>query len=131
MLDEESALRLAAACTHESEIRQRLRGSALAAATPLDAVLTQDRDERELAGLLDALHRALRATGDRHGLDAYTRAGLTNERGLFTVGVDHAVPVEPMLLCPLHRCLRHESPDAPAGAPRCAVNGAPLLRRED
>ncbi|WP_336114932.1 hypothetical protein [Streptomyces sp. PTD9-10] len=132
MLDEESALRLAAACAHESDIRARLRASALGTATSLDAVLTQARDDRQLPGLLEALHRMLRATGDRRGLDAYIGAGGRNDRGLFTAGVDHVLPTEPpVLLCPLQRCLRHESPDAPTGAPRCAVNGDPLLRGED
>ncbi|WP_406194118.1 hypothetical protein OH807_04495 [Kitasatospora sp. NBC_01560] len=144
MLDRESALRLAGACAHESEIRERLRGSALGAEMPLDAVLAQARDDRELPDLLaqarddrelpdllEALHRTLRATGDRRGLDAYTGADDRNARGLFTAGVDHAVPTEPLLLCPLQLCLRHERPDASAGAPRCAANGDLLLRRED
>ncbi|TVZ94919.1 hypothetical protein FB157_10422 [Streptomyces sp. BK340] len=131
MLNQRRASRLAAVCTREAEIRNRLCGRTAGDSVELEEVLAAARNGGDLAAALDKLHGALRtALNDARGLDAYAGDAGTGGRGLFAAGVDRRVPAEPILLCPRQLCQRHEWPGDPASAPLCAVTGDPLLHSE-
>ncbi|MGW4881805.1 hypothetical protein ACWEPI_35250 [Streptomyces sp. NPDC004262] len=120
---------VALVCGEQDGFRETLT---LAGGTsPLDAVLDCLRNagqgDADLGTRLNALHAALQAAGDARGLFGSLRHSGPRPAG-FTASP--ASPQEEIYLCPGRRCPRWHFPqDAPGGAPHCAIDQAPMIKR--
>ncbi|WP_306319701.1 MULTISPECIES: hypothetical protein [unclassified Streptomyces] len=113
---------LAHVCGETDRLREDLGG----AATLLDEVLGAARAGRDLREPLDALHRAIRATGDVLGV--YGGSHPRRDPGAAVAGLS-PVPTESAHVCPSGLCSRYVWADRVGEAPVCEVNGRPLLRQ--
>jgi len=117
---------LAYVCGHLDELRDLLGDDGSDPDKPLTRLVTALREqpqETEVAGLLDALHAAVQATGDEmgiYGLGGSRRGGLSGMEVLQIV-----------FRCPLNRCAGRSAEQVTGPAPVCTVSPGRLpLRRE-
>jgi hypothetical protein len=116
---------LAHVCENIGHIRATLERGPADGPRRLDELLAALRDGRDPAGLLEAVHRALRRAQDVVGVFG----GIRDASMVTLAGIDAEPPGEPVLLCPRagHPCTRYAWP-GPDSTPVCQVTGAPLQR---
>jgi hypothetical protein len=116
---------LAYVCENIDQIRATLKRGPAGGRRQLDHLLAALLDGSDPAGLLQAVHGALRRAGDALGVFVLTR----DPTMLRLTGIEADRPPEPILLCPRtdHPCSRYALP-GPAGVPVCHVTGGSLRR---
>lgn len=116
---------LAYVCGHLDELRDLLGDDGSDPDKPVTRLVTalrEQRQETEVAGLLDAVHAAVQASGDEMGI-----YGFGSRRG----GLSGMEVLQIVFRCPLNRCAGRSAEQVAGPAPVCTVSPARLpLRRE-